>query len=80
MEQGSFVRRTRSFCQGVTILGTNVSNAYEEARALASRRVRWILNRELDGIRVRAEVLALRPPDYDVYNRWRQKKRQRRSK
>jgi uncharacterized SAM-binding protein YcdF (DUF218 family) len=37
----------------------------------SSRRVRWILERELNSIGVRIEVLALPTLDYDVNNWWR---------
>jgi uncharacterized SAM-binding protein YcdF (DUF218 family) len=76
--------------EAIVNFGTEVSNTYEEARALAwwaeingiksiivpteifsSRRVRWILNRELSSIGVRVEILALAPLEYDINNWWR---------
>jgi uncharacterized SAM-binding protein YcdF (DUF218 family) len=76
--------------EAIVGFGTDVTNTYEEARALAawanrngirsiivpteifsSRRVRWILVKELSGLDVRIEVQALPPLDYDGDNWWR---------
>ena len=77
--------------EAIAKFGINVSNTFEEARALAewakangikriivpteifsSRRVRWILDKEVGSIGVRVQVLALSPPEYDIDNWWRQ--------
>jgi uncharacterized SAM-binding protein YcdF (DUF218 family) len=73
----------------IVSFGTDVSNTYEEARALAewanrngiksiivpteifsSRRVRWILVKELSGLDVGIQVQALPPLEYDLDNWW----------
>jgi uncharacterized SAM-binding protein YcdF (DUF218 family) len=78
--------------EAIINFGTDLSNTYEEAHALArwaeikgiksvivpteifsSRRVRWILNRELSSVGARVEVLALSPREYDTDNWWRDK-------
>jgi uncharacterized SAM-binding protein YcdF (DUF218 family) len=76
--------------EAIAKFGTNVSNTFEEARALAdwakangiksiivpteifsSRRVRWILDKQVSGIGVHVEILALSPPEYGIENWWR---------
>jgi uncharacterized SAM-binding protein YcdF (DUF218 family) len=73
----------------IASFGIDVSNTYEEARALAewaktngirsiivptdffsTRRVRWILSKQLSSVGVRVEVQALPPREYAVDNWW----------
>jgi uncharacterized SAM-binding protein YcdF (DUF218 family) len=75
--------------EAIASFGIEVSNTYEEARALAewakvngiksiivpidffsTRRVRWILNKQLSSVGVRVEVQALSPLEYAVDNWW----------
>jgi uncharacterized SAM-binding protein YcdF (DUF218 family) len=75
--------------ESIASFGIEVSNTYEEARALAewakankirsiivptdffsTRRVRWILNKQLSSVGVRVGVQALPPLEYAVDNWW----------
>jgi uncharacterized SAM-binding protein YcdF (DUF218 family) len=75
--------------QAIIAVGHDVSNTYEEARAVrewarnngatkiiivtemfSSRRVRWIFDRELAMIGVKAIIHTVADPDYDFYRWW----------
>jgi uncharacterized SAM-binding protein YcdF (DUF218 family) len=75
--------------EAIASFGNEVSNTYEEARALtewakangirtiivptdcfSTRRVRWILNKQLSSVGVRVEVQSLSPLEYAVDNWW----------
>jgi uncharacterized SAM-binding protein YcdF (DUF218 family) len=75
--------------EAIASFGIEVTNTYEEARALAewakankiksiivptdffsTRRVRWILNKQLGSVGVRVEVQALSPLEYADDNWW----------
>jgi uncharacterized SAM-binding protein YcdF (DUF218 family) len=77
----------------IEILGSELSNTYQEAVALrewavrtharsvivptesfSSRRVRWVVERELAGTGTRVQVPALDNPDYNPSNWWNDEK------